>query len=116
MKKLIMETLSSWGFCHECGLLLTIIRSDPLRPTYPGKSSGQACFSHSPRRIRVPRQADKVSRVAREVRLLHGMAPFALSRVAFRVRLAFTPMHPHHTVNRSTCSGRVRLTMEGGCD
>jgi hypothetical protein len=91
-----METLSSWGFCHECGLLLTIIRSDPLKPTYPGKSSGRACF-HSPRRIRVPGQADKVSREAAKHAKFGcwAVVPFALF-AHFCVRLAFTPTHPHH--------------------
>ena len=83
-------------------------QSERLYPTFRSKSSDPAFFSHSPRYIRVPRQVDKVSRgSSRRARRVTGeerqsFALFAPSRL--RVRLAITPTHSHHMVNRSTRS------------
>ena len=46
------------------------------------------------------------SALPRKIRLLDGIVPFALFALLahFCVRLATTPTHPHHTVNRSTHS------------
>src|SRR5690606_34372507 len=80
-------------------------RCSSTQPTFRSKSSGPAFFSHSSREIRVPRQADEVSRgSSRRARRVTGEERQSFAPSRLRVRLAITPTHPQHTANRSTRS------------